>query len=79
MKAKRLWFMFDNHTFAEVDQSRPLAHSLELFYRDPCGSLFARDANDKTLPYDVHGRGGDDPNLEERVVAMLREVVDGQS
>ena len=48
----KIWFMFDNHTFARVGDSTTGREAMEsrareLFAKDGCGSLFARDERDR--------------------------------
>lgn len=53
----RIWFMFDNHTFADAPTQEK---ARELFARDGCGSLFARDSRGNTLRPALHGRRRED-------------------
>ena len=55
-----VWFMFDNHTFAKVgDPTTPRAameqKARDLFAEDGCGSLFTRNAMDRSILPPLHG------------------------
>lgn len=48
----KIWYMFDNHTFAQIketDRAGILAHAERLLNEDSCGSFFVRDECDATL------------------------------
>ena len=48
----KIWFMFDNFTFARidpVDYESVVKQARELFAEDGCGSLFVRDELDGTI------------------------------
>ena len=52
MAMLKIWFMYDNHTFAKVtDRSRGglIQAAKELFGEDGCGALFVRDEHDCEL------------------------------
>jgi hypothetical protein len=43
----KVWFMYDNHTFARVEEitrEELIARGKSLFDEDGCGSMFVRDA-----------------------------------
>lgn len=57
----RIWFMFDNHTFAKIaptlDAAALVQSAEKLFAKDGCGMLFVRDALGGDLKsLTLHGR-----------------------
>lgn len=50
----KIWFMFDNHTFCEIkerDVESLAERASELFLKDGCGSLFARDDDGRSIDH----------------------------
>lgn len=52
----RVWFMYDNHTFAKVgdglvDRATMQEKARQLFARDPYGIVFARDSRDHEIAH----------------------------
>lgn len=79
----KIWFMYDNHTFAKVTDLSPDAlfkRAKELFEEDGCGGLYVHDESGTTIQaLTFHGRmlhhgryGAYDDDLE-RWVAKIQE------
>ena len=75
----KIWFMFDNHTFAEIKERESeslAARASELFCRDGCGSLFARDDDGRPIDHlTLHGKRFPDGEYGQTAQALRQWAV----